>query len=169
MLDCRPETSHGRGGKTPVRASTRRNKMLHAVTTDNEEREFCHHVVRLRSDMTIPELFAEFQRLDQWGKNDEYGDHGECRFERICALIEDVTERRGKCFDDLLLKWKMARQLEDDANEGDPTLIDLFEWRGIAMGADGWSVQAAFSYARTSALVRSILEDLDRLTQDAKS
>jgi hypothetical protein len=140
----------------------------------NESREptFCHHVVRLRSDMTIAELFAEWFRLLPEDKNDEFGDHSECRYERQCSILEDLIRRRAKSLEDLLFKWKMARANEDDANkhyDDVPTLVGLFEWRGCATGHDPWSVQAAFSDSLTSELLRSILEDLERLTKDSTS
>src|SRR5262245_61613557 len=107
--------------------------------------------------MTIAELVAEWRRLQKWDDNDEFGQHGECRYDRLSEIEGVLTHRRAKSADDLLQTWSVLEQRECTDNEYHKTIVDAFEWEGRATGLNGWSVRAAFEHGSTQDLLRSIL------------
>src|SRR3979490_3326535 len=76
-------------------------------TVETTTPTMCHHVVRLRSEMTIAELATEWFRLQPSDESDDYGDHSDCRFERIIALEHGLTRRPATCADDVLHTFKV--------------------------------------------------------------
>ena len=111
-------------------------------------------------DLTIAELVAEWLRLNKWEETDEYGDHGDCRLDRM-SEIEDLLMRRDtKTPADVILKWRVLELLECTDNQDHKSIVEIFRW---GRDRSEWSARAAFDHCRTQELLHSILGDLHSL------
>ena len=100
-------------------------------TVETTTPTMCHHVVRLRSEMTIAELATEWFRLQPFDESDEYADHSQCRCDRIFAIEDELTQRPATCADDVLHKFKVMEQSETDAETANgpiKPIVEQFEW-----------------------------------------
>jgi hypothetical protein len=120
------------------------------------------HLAVCLYDLTIAELAAEWRRLNKWDETDEYTDHGDCRLDRMSQIERILRRKRAKSADELIQKWAVLELLECTDNEHHKSIVDAFRW-----GEDDWSAAASFEHSRTSDLLRSIFQDMSRLSQAA--
>jgi hypothetical protein len=113
-------------------------------------------------DMKIAELVAEWRRLWKFDENDEYGDCGDCRYDRISEIEDFLARKRAKSAEDVIQKWAALELIECTDNEHHKSIVDAFKW-----GEDrsDWSAKVAFEHGRMQELFSSIIDDLHNLTK----
>jgi hypothetical protein len=116
-------------------------------------------------DMTIAELAAEWHRLQKWDESDEYGDHSDCRLDRMADIERLLSlHRSAKSPDDVIKKWAVLEQRECADNPYGRTLDALIDWEASHHRCQ---IESSFEHVRTSDLLRSIMNDLHNLSQAA--